>query len=55
MRNEIDHIHNATINIANFSEEIHALRRKIDDVDRDINHLNSQIGSAQNELARVER
>lgn len=55
MRGEIDHIHNATINISNYSEEIHSLKRKISDVDRDIAHVDSQIGSASDELSRLER
>ena len=55
MRGDIDHIHNATMNIANFSEEIHSLRRKLEDVDRDIRHIESQISSAQQELSRQDR
>ena len=35
------------MNIANFSEEIHGLRRKIEDIDRDINHFDSQINAAE--------
>jgi len=35
------------MNIGNFTEEIHNLRRKLEDIDRDINHLESQISSTK--------
>lgn len=50
MRAEIDHIHNATININNFGEQIEALRRRIADTDRNLSAVEGQIRNAKSDL-----
>lgn len=50
LRAEIDHIHNATININNFGEQIEALRRRIADTDRSLSAVEGQIRNAKSDL-----
>jgi chromosome segregation ATPase len=55
LRAEIDHIHNATININNFGEQIEALRRRVADTDRSLSAIDAQIRNAKNDLEGQKR
>ncbi len=55
LRAEIDHIHNATINITNFAEQIEVLRRRIADTDRSLSAIDGQIRNAKNDLEGQKR
>lgn len=55
LRGEIDHIHNATINISNFQEQIEGLRRRIADTERALASLDTQIRNARGDLENQKR
>lgn len=55
LRAEIDHIHNATINITNFAEQIEVLRRRIADTDRSLSAIDGQIRNAKNDMEGQKR